>query len=193
MNLVEQNVIIKHITSVCYSKIINMWKSLLRNVPNNIYNFARRALIFGLPMDNKSNLHRWRIIQNSQWQLCDQPEMQLYVLPNCSQCLNRYTWRHNSVLNTILRNLSHSSIRNISIYADLKGRDTRRHSEIFDTKRQDIVLLVGDKVIVIELTVCFETNTSKSRSYKQECYKDLQKELKIICTKSEIYIIRVNK
>ena len=37
------------------------------------------------------------------------------------------------------------------------------------------------KVIVLELTVCFETNTVKSRSYKQSRYRELKEKLLIAC------------
>ena len=45
MNLKEQNCIIKHIIINCSSKMINMWQSLLKRLPGNIFAFSRKALI----------------------------------------------------------------------------------------------------------------------------------------------------
>ena len=37
-----------------------------------------------------------------------------------------------------------------------------------------MVLLQENEAVVIEVTVCFETNTQKARDYKQARYKELQ-------------------
>ena len=52
-----------------------------------------------------------------------------------------------------------------------------------------IVVIADNKVIVIELTVCFETNTEKSRAYKQNRYRTLKDELLINCDEFEILFL----
>lgn len=184
MNLKEQNVIIKHILSTCQVKTINMWQSLIKKLPSNIFSFVRKSLIFCLP--NKSNLFRWKLIENNLCSLCNNVETQLHVLSNCPSYLNRYTWRHDSILKTLLRKISKCKYNNIQIYADCVDFQYSCPSELFETKRPDIVLLFNNRVIVIELTVCFETNTEKSRIYKQTRYENLKQECKISSSKFEV-------
>ena len=180
MTLRVRNTIIKHIISVCCSKIIAMWQSLTQRLPNNIVCFIRKALILSLP--NRSNLHRWKIVDTSMCNMCHKgPETQLHFLSNCSNCLDRYSWRHNSVLLTIVNKLARATCNNLEIYADLpnNNRTYPCTSDLFSRSRPDIVIKLNDKVIVLELTVCFETNTVKSRNYKQSRYRELKEELLI--------------
>ena len=108
MTLSVQNTIIKHIISVCCSKIIAMWQSLTQRFPNTIVCFIRKALILSLP--NRSNLHRWKIVDTNMCNMCHKgPETQLHILSDCSSCLDRYSWRHNSVLLTIVNRLSQAT------------------------------------------------------------------------------------
>ena len=106
MNLKEQNKIISHILSACTPKVINMWQSLAKNLPPNIFCFARKSLVFCLP--NKSNLLRWKLADSNLCSWCSKMETQLHVFSNCVNSLNRYTWRHDSILNTILHKLLRS-------------------------------------------------------------------------------------
>ena len=174
MNLKEQNVIIKHILLVSQVKTINMWQSMLKQIPTNILGFARKSLIFCLP--NKSNLLRWKLIEDNLCTFCKKVETQLHVLSNCTSCLSRYTWRHDSILKTILRKISTCNINGIEIFADLSDFSYTCPSELFQGKRPDIVLIFNNRAIIIELTVCFETNTKKSRDYKQSRYEHLKQE-----------------
>ena len=50
-------------------------------------------------------------------------------------------------------------------------------SQLFTIQRPDIAILDGDKIAVIELTICFETNTLISREYKIKRYNDLKSQL----------------
>ena len=45
------------------------------------------------------------------------------------------------------------------------------------TQRLDIAILDNESIIVIELNVCYGTNTKKSREYKINRYKDLKTQL----------------
>ena len=187
VELKEQNVIIKHIVSTCPAKVITMWQSLIERLPNNIICFVRKALIFCLP--NKSNLFRWKILESNECNMCKQAETQLHIFSNCSQYLNRYTWRHDSILNTILNKISRNTCDNIEIFADLENGNYPCTSDLFEHQRPDIVVKINDKVIVIELTVCFDTNTEKSRLYKQNKYENLRQQLLIQCNHFEILFV----
>ena len=58
--------------------------------------------------------------------------------------------------------------------ADLIG--FKSPTELFGRVIPDIVFLRNDKLIVIELTYCFETNSVKSRRHKINCYENIRKD-----------------
>ena len=131
-----------------------------------IFVFVRRALTYSLP--NNSNLHRWGKIEAASCDLCSERQTQRHMLSNCSVAVEegRYTWRHDSILYTMLRYLSQLSSYGFKIYGDLQ--DYRCPSELFQSFRPDIVITKNDTIYVIELICCFETNTEKSRNYKMK-------------------------
>ena len=139
-------------------------------MPKNMYSFGRRALIFSLP--NKSNLNRWKVANDNLCPHCQKAQTQLHVLSNRSAALTqgRYTWRHNSVLLTIADYLAPLVGRAISLFVDIDGYSNL--ATCFRTTRLDVVLVDHDKMIVMELTVCFETNSIESREYKKRRYKE---------------------
>ena len=68
---------------------------------------------------------------------------------------------------------------NIQIYADCANTDRsiKCPSQLFRSKRPDLAVVSGKNLTVLELTVCFETNTTKSRNYKKQRYASLLDEL----------------
>ena len=53
--------------------------------------------------------------------------------------------------------------------------DSNKKSGIlFNSPRPDIVVKNGNKVTVIELSCCYETNFVKTRNYKMKSYSELQ-------------------
>ena len=98
--------------------------------------------------------------------------MQLHMLSNCLAALRsgRYTWRHNSILYTMCHYLSEFENVGFKLYADLI--DFKSPTELFSRLIPDIVLVRNNKLVVIELTCCFETNFAKSRRYKISRYKN---------------------
>ena len=61
--------------------------------------------------------------------------------------------------------------------------------QLFSSSRPDAAVTVGNKIYVIELTVCFDTNTKKSREYKMNRYKKLKDELVVECEVFEVIYI----
>ena len=57
--------------------------------------------------------------------------------------------------------------------------------------RPDIAITSATSVIVLELTVCHETNVTKSRDYKLNKYLNLNKALKIPWHKSQLRTLTV--
>ena len=50
------------------------------------------------------------------------------------------------------------------------------YCELFCSFRPDIVLIKRDTIYVLELTCCFETNPEKSRTFKGEKYKYIERD-----------------
>ena len=98
------------------------------------------------------------------------------MLSNCSVSVSvaegRYTWRHDSILYTLLQYLCQLKNYGFNIYGDLEGYC--KTSELFHSFRPDIVLVKDDTIYILELTCCFETNTEKSRNFKMNKYIDIK-------------------
>ena len=114
-------------------------------------------------------------------------QTQLHVLSNWGKCLNRYSWRHDSVLNSLLQQFSKILKTSSKIYCD----SNKLQSQLFTTQRPDIAILDGDQMTVIELTICFEANTTKSREYKIKQYKDLKSQLLKPVSKFTVLVLEI--
>ena len=83
---------------------------------------------------------------------------QLHEFSNCTSALDRYTWRHNFVLTTILH--FHSSIQSnyVKLFADLSGNNPVHRFYSTHKYRQgpDIVIQDDRKYTLIELTVLYQ-------------------------------------
>ena len=64
------------------------------------------------------------------------------------------------------------------LFADLIG--LKSSTELFNRLIPDIALAKKDKLIVIELTCCFETNFAKSRKYKINRYENKKKTVRTL-------------
>ena len=114
-------------------------------------------------------------------------ETMLHIFSHCTKYLDRYTWRHDSILKLIANKIARSIVdTTIELYVDCDKLAYRCTSDLFQSSRPDIVVIIKNNIVVIELTVCFETNTEKSRKYKQDRYKKLKDELLVACEQFEI-------
>ena len=179
--LKEQSAIISHVQKVCTSKSLQNWQIVVSKLPSNIACFCRRALIFSLA--NASNLKRWGQ-SDGKCALCGDLQTQLHVFSFCKCALERFLWRHNSVLHTVVHHLR--QIKNIKLYADLPGSGLPHPSEIFSSLVPDLIIALPEKITVVELTVPFETNSNKARSYKTNRYINLRSQLLIPCEDFEV-------
>ena len=134
----------------------------------------------------------WSKADNDHCGLCDQKQSQLHVLSYCQVALRekRYTWRHNSILLTIARFLSvPANSRGMKLFVDLDGYPNP--GECFGSQRLDIVIINGKEVIVIELSVCYETRTEEARNFKKRRYQNLKSDLSIECEKLNIIYVGI--
>ena len=135
--LKEQNIILKTIQQHCLSSSIVEWQKVVDKLPENLFVFVRKTLIFCLP--NNSNLARWKKNVDSVCSLCKtNRQTQLHILNNCQSSVlsGRYIWRHNSVLTTLCHYLS--PLPEITLFADIPGY--QNPSLFFNRYRPDIVI-----------------------------------------------------
>ena len=96
------------------------------------------------------------------------------MVAGCESYLERFTWRHDSILNFIAKTFQ--TIK-CELYADLPG--FKCPSIITgDVYRPDLLLITPDRCLyVVELTVGFETNLHNNVERKKNKYKHLIKDL----------------
>ena len=91
------------------------WQKMTSSLPNNIKNFTRSYLICSL--SNATNLERWKLEENSNCFLYDHKETKIYLFNNWNLALNRYEWRQNSVLKTLMNNFVTIASESFRLYA----------------------------------------------------------------------------
>ena len=99
-----------------------------------------------------------------------------HVVAGCPVDLDerRYNWRHDSVLLNIMK-LTPKSVR-LKECADIEDKNVRFSNPSVitgDTYRPDIVLVKDELLVIVELTVGFETNIEKNGRRKREKCTDL--------------------
>ena len=73
------------------------------------------------PHPTRKNMARWRLSQSPDCSSCLNPESLLHVVACCQQYLDRFTWRHDSILNFIAISLQPVINVHSSLYADVNG------------------------------------------------------------------------
>ncbi|MDQ7008246.1 MAG: reverse transcriptase domain-containing protein, partial [Acidobacteriota bacterium] len=131
------------------------------------------------------NLTRWGIRCSQRCAVCHAPIVTLlHILSDCKVALQqqRYTWRHNKVLEEIARGVRASSLtgcrRPTHVWVDLSDGDFDRLPMLLNlsaasSSRPDCIVVTGAKVYIIELTVPHETNIDKAHRYKTAKYRSL--------------------
>ena len=95
--LSSQGSFFNNISKLALSQLTKLWSVAQSNLPRNIFNFTIRYINNSLPTGQ--NLVRWNLSPTSDCSHCLSPETLLHVVAGCKSCLNRFTWRHDSVLN----------------------------------------------------------------------------------------------
>jgi len=171
-NLLSQGFFFANVAAFSLSKLNILWPSTQSKLPKNIYNFTVRYINNTLP--TRKNLVKWGISKSPDCSFCLLPESLLHVVSGCQHYLDRFTWRHNSVLNSIAASLK--PINNSTLYADLN----EYHSPSIitgDRYRPDLVLKTSNTLYILELTVGFESNLKKNADRKKNKYKELISDL----------------
>ena len=93
----------------------------------------------------------------------------------CQHYLDRFTWRHDSILKFLARTFQ--AVSNCKLLVDLPGFESP--SIITgDDYRPDLLITTSDKrLYIVELTVGYESNLENNVNRKKTKYKDLIKQL----------------
>ena len=121
-----------------------------------------------MSLANNSNLKRWKISNSELCSLCTKKQTQLNVFNHCLQALNRYTWRHNSIIQTFSDHLLKRASYKFRLYADIEGLENPatlfksrlqsltttgpQQNDLSHRARPDIAIEIRDTLTVIELT-----------------------------------------
>ena len=97
------------------------WRSFMWDIPQGVLKFAINAGINTLPTFD--NLKRWGKRVSDRCPFCGNIQTLAHVLSNCSVALDqgRFTWRHNSVLSSIIELIRPLLHDGLSLYSDLPG------------------------------------------------------------------------
>ncbi len=154
----------------------SLWASAITSLPPEQMKFALNASQDTLP--HNANLSLWRNLPSS-CKLCGERQTLHHVLNHCQVALTlrRFNVRHDAVLEVISRFVSSHLPPDHHQIADLPDQPTYifpPHIASTDL-RPDLVVWndVEQKVWLIELTVCFETNFDDAHLRKQSKYQDL--------------------
>ena len=142
--------------------------------------FALNAGVNTLP--SSDNLKRWGKRTSDRCSFCGNTETLAHILSNCSTALSqgRYTWRHNSVLRSLIELIRPYLKEGMILYADMPGYQAPHGGSIpphilVTALKPDIFVFseLSEEVIVFELTCPWDANIARSHAYKSEKYAPL--------------------
>ena len=173
-----QGLVMKSIWEHSWSKSTNYWHKAVSRLPKNIYSFVTRYL--NNTLANGTNTLKWRTSQTSTCGVCGGNETLGHVISGCKVAMEqgRYTWRHDSVLKSIALALS-PIVRPSEIFCDCDPLIFKSPSIISGNRyRPDLIIKFQQtKLLILELTVGYETNLKVNFDRKQEKYITLIDEL----------------
>ena len=154
------------------------------DIPQGVLKFAINAGINTLP--SADNLKRWGKRVSDRCGFCGNVQTLAHILSNCSTALEqgRFTWRHDSVLNSIV-SFSQSHLREgFSLFSDLSGFQAPHGGvippHILATSLRPDIFVVNELlrvIVILELTCPWERNIEKDHDYKERKYAPLVADL----------------
>ena len=173
--LTSQGLVISSVFKYASKVTTSIWSNVQQKLPKNIFNFSLKYLTNTLA--TRKNLSKWSISRSSACSFCLQSDTLQHIVSSCKLYLEhgRYTWRHDSVLNSIAKTFS--TLPDCSLYADLPTF----LSPSFITGsafRPDLLIITKENVLyILELTIGFETNIQINSERKASKYHHLQQTL----------------
>ena len=172
-SLEVQGAVIKEIWKRALPKAKDAWFKAQHRL-KNIYNFNIRYMNNSLAC--LSNLARWGVNISANCIFSREIQTTKHIVGGCVSCLNRYTWRHDSVLLNLANFLQPIARK---LYCDLPsfppvgiitGAAVRPDLILVDRKHN---------IFVIELTVGNESTTKSNADRKAAKYKHRMKDKEI--------------
>ena len=151
------------------------WKSFLWDVPQGVL-FAINA---GM---KKVEVKRWGKRVNDRCPFCGNIQTLLHVLSGCSVSLDqgRYTWRHNSVLLSIIEFIRPVLADGFVLFSDMPGFQAPHGGVIppdilVTTLKPDLFLVNASLSVIVffELTCPWDDNILRSHEFKDRKYAPL--------------------
>ena len=178
-----------------YDSAAEIWSVAVSSVSSGTLKFIMNAATDTLP--HNSNLVLWgRSSVSRNCKLCRQQQTLMHVLNHCPVALElrRYNHRHDAVLSVIANLVKVHLSPQQNLITDLPGEDYHYPPHIGSTdSRPDIVVWQDNLKIVVlmELTVCFETNFIQAQDRKKHRYTELIEEAKHRGYKASLMTIEV--
>ena len=150
------------------------------DIPQGVLKFAINAGVNTLP--SLDNLKRWGKRVSDRCTFCGNTETLAHILSNCNVALTqgRYTWRHNSVLNSLINLIRPHLKAGMVLYSDLPGFTAPHGGTIplhilVTALKPNICVFseTSEEVIVFELTCPWDSNIARSHAFKSEKYAPL--------------------
>ena len=144
------------------------------NLSRNLHNFTVRYLNNTLP--HLSNMYTWGLAETKLCPLCNNIQSLLHIVADCAVSLDRYPWRHDSVLSYIATFLKRFAGE---LYADVTNFSSPSIITSEEMRPDLLIILDRSKMLVVELTIIgFESNIAKNEVRKRNKYKNLTQSLK---------------
>ena len=148
----------------------------------SLYLSSYFALIFNAGINtlpSADNLKRWGKRVSDRCSFCGNVQTLAHILSNCTVALDqgRFTWRHDSVLKSIVSFVSAKLRPGFSLSSDLVGFQSPTGGvippHVLVTPLRPDVFLVNEEsreVVLFELTCPWERNIDRSHEYKENKY-----------------------
>ena len=159
------------------------WKSYLWDIPQGVLKFAINAGVNTLP--SFDNLKRWGKRTSDRCPFCGNIQTLAHILSNCTVALDqgRFTWRHNSVLMSII-DVIRPKLGRFKLFSDMPGFQAPHGGTIpphilVTNLRPDLFLFdeTSRIAVVFELTCPWDSNIDRNHSYKEDKYSPLVADL----------------
>ena len=138
-----------------------------------------QKIFFETGKTNADNLKRWGKRVSDRCGFCGNIQTLAHILSNCTVALDqgRFTWRHDSVLKSIVSFVNSKLRPGFSLSSDLVGFQAATGGvippHVLVTPLRPDVFLVNEEsreVVLFELTCPWERNIDRSHSYKEDKY-----------------------
>ena len=142
------------------------WKTLLYKAPKGVLAWSTRACTNTLATPD--NLSRWgrRVDKKCALEGCNSPSTLGHILSGCNKALDRFAYRHDSVLAHLAKTINQNKAEGVEMYADLNGYRVNGGTlppDLCETQqRPDLVVIMktSRKVLLIELTIPWDSQSN---------------------------------